>query len=264
MIPFNQVITQVVTKGVLFLTLSFFLTACSQSKYPSSASEIDGNASVSNIDRFEGVNRRIYKFNGGLDKYLVKPVATAYKTVTPEIVDKGVSNFFSNLGDVGNAINNLLQFKPGPALIDTERVLFNSTVGIGGLIDVASALGMEKHDEDFGQTLAHWGVKSGPYVMLPFLGPSTVRDATAKLTVDNLTNPTHYHDESLAFFALKKLDQRAGIFSEEEAFKDLSDDKYSALRDLWLQRRASLISDGKVDEKEQSDLIDELESLDDE
>jgi len=255
---------QVVTKGVLFLALSFFLAACSQSKYPSSASKVGGDARESNIDRFEGINRRVFKFNAGLDKRLVKPVATAYKAITPEVVDIGVSNFFSNLGDVGNAINNLLQLKPGPALIDTERLLFNSTIGIGGLIDVASALGMEKHDEDFGQTLAHWGVKSGPYVMLPFLGPSTVRDATAKVTVDNLTNPTHYHEESLAFSALKTLDKRADIFTDEEAFKDISDDKYSALRDLWLQRRASLIRDGKVDEKEQSDLFDELESLDDE
>ena len=260
MILFNKI----TTKGTLFLTLSLFLVACSQSKYPNSASEVGSDTSASNIDRFEGANRRIYKFNGGLDKYLVKPVATAYKKITPGVVDTGVTNFFSNLGDVGNAVNNLLQFKPGPALIDTNRVLFNSTIGLGGLIDVASALGMEKHDEDFGQTLAHWGVKSGPYVVLPFLGPSTVRDATAKLTVDNLTNPTHYHDESLAFFALKKLDQRADILADEEALKGLSDDKYSALRDLWLQHRTSLIRDGKVDEKEQSDLIDELESLDDE
>ncbi len=260
MSPFNTVIK----KGASFLALAFLLAACSQSTSLNSASKFDDNAITSTVDSFEGTNRRVYKFNAGLDKYLVKPVATAYKTVTPEIVDTGVSNFFSNLGDVSNAINNLLQFKPGPALIDTERVLFNSTIGLGGLVDVASALGMEKHDEDFGQTLAHWGVKSGPYVMLPFLGPSTVRDATAKLTVDNLTNPTHYHDESLAFFALKKLDQRADIFANEEAFKDISDDKYSALRDLWLQRRASLIRDGKVDEEEQSDLIDELESLDDE
>jgi phospholipid-binding lipoprotein MlaA len=100
--------------------------------------------------------------------------------------------------------------------------------------------------------------------MLPFLGPSTVRDATAKLTVDRLTNPANYHDESLAFTALKLLDKRADILSDEEAFKDISDDQYSALRDLWLQRRASEIRDGKVDEQEQSDLIDELEALDDE
>jgi len=250
---------KVTSRGIFLLTLSLFLTACSHQ-----SNQLGNATSASGIDRYESVNRRIFKFNGGLDKFLIKPVAKAYKIITPEVVDKGVTNFFSNLGDVGNAINNLLQLKPGPALVDTERVLFNSTVGIGGLFDVASALGMEKHDEDFGQTLAHWGVKSGPYVMLPFLGPSTVRDATAKLTIDNLSNPAHYHEESLAFFALKKLDQRADVFADEEAFKELSDDQYSALRDLWLQRRASLIRDGKVDEKEQSDLIDELESLDDE
>jgi phospholipid-binding lipoprotein MlaA len=100
--------------------------------------------------------------------------------------------------------------------------------------------------------------------MLPFFGPSTVRDATAKFTVDSLTNPANYHDEKLAFTALRLLDKRAGLFNDEDAFKDISDDQYSALRDLWLQRRATEIKDGKADEQEKSDLIDELEALDDE
>ena len=123
---------------------------------------------------------------------------------------------------------------------------------------------IERYEEDFGQTSAHWGVESGPYVMLPFLGPSTVRDATAKLTIDSLTNPANYHEQSLALFALDKIDQRAGFFTDEEAFKGISDDSYAALRDLWLQRRSVLVNDGKVSEEEQSNLIDELESLDDE
>jgi len=246
-------------KRILLLFLAVFLTACSQSNNTSINS-----SSIANIDPYEKANRRIFKFNAGLDVFLVKPVAKAYKAVTPEIVDNSVSNFFNNLDDVGSAVNSLLQAKPGPALMDTGRVLFNSTMGLGGLFDVASAFGMERYKEDFGQTLAHWGVESGPYVMLPFFGPSTVRDTTAKFTIDSLTNPSHYHDESLALFALDKLDQRADLFNDEEAFKDISDDPYSALRDLWLQRRESLIRDGKIDEKEQSDLIDELESLEDE
>ncbi len=249
----------VMANRILVLSLALFLTACSQSNNTST-----NFSSITNIDPYEKINRRIFKFNAGLDVFLVKPVAKAYKAVTPEIVDNSVSNFFNNLDDVGSAINSLLQFKPGHALMDTERVLFNSTLGLGGLFDVASVFGMERYEEDFGQTLAHWGAKSGPYVMLPFFGPSTVRDATAKFTVDSLTNPTRYHNESLAFFALDKLDQRADLFNDEEAFKNISDDPYSALRDLWLQRRASEIRDGKEDEKEQSDLIDELESLEDE
>ncbi len=248
-------------KGISFLLLFFVISACSQSKTPNTV--LDNN-DVSEIDRFEITNRKIFKFNKGLDDHLVKPVANAYKSITPEVVDIGISNFFANLDDVGNAFNNLLQYKPGPALIDTERVLFNSTIGLAGFFDVASSLGMDKHNEDFGQTLAHWGVNSGPYVMLPFFGPSTIRDAAAKFSIDSFTNPTHYHNESLAFFALDKLDQRADFFDDEEAFKDISDDQYSALRDLWLQRRKTLIRDGKIDEEEQSDLIDELEDLEDE
>lgn len=247
---------------IIFIASILLLSACSQTN--SIPTNVNSTSLDSNSDPYEKTNRSIFKFNAGLDIFLVKPVAKAYKTVTPEIVDASVSNFFNNLDDVGSAINSLLQFKPGPALMDTERVLFNSTIGLGGLFDVASTFGIERYEEDFGQTLAHWGVGSGPYVMLPFLGPSTVRDATAKLTVDRLTNPTSYHDESLAFTALKLLDKRADLFNDEEAFKDISDDSYSALRDLWLQRRASAIRDGKVDEREQSDLIDELESLEDE
>ena len=251
---FNQFFKSVVT-----LISVLLLAACSQSNNVSS----DSNLS-SNIDPYERTNRRIFKFNTGLDTHLVRPVAKAYKKVTPDVVENGVNNFFNNLKDVGSTINNLLQFKLGPALMDSERVLFNSTIGLAGVFDVATALDIERYEEDFGQTLAHWGVESGPYVMLPFLGPSTVRDATAKLTIDSLTNPANYHEQSLALFALDKIDQRADFFSDEEAFKDISDDSYAALRDLWLQRRSVLVNDGKVSEEEQSNLIDELESLDDE
>ncbi len=247
------------TNRMIVLSLFVLLSACSQSNNIST-----GTSSISSIDPYEKYNRHIFTFNKGLDKNVVTPVAKAYKAVTPEMIDNSVSNFFNNLEDVSSAINSLLQCKPGPALMDAERVLFNSTVGIAGLFDVASVFGVERYEEDFGQTLAHWGVESGPYVMLPFFGPSTVRDATAKFTVDSLTNPANYHDESLAFTALKLLDKRADLFNDEAAFKNISDDPYLALRDLWLQLRANEILDGKVDEQEQSDLIDELEALDDE
>jgi len=252
-------LSKVATTRILFVSLVLFLSACSQSNHLSSNS-----SSASNFDPYEQTNRRIFRLNTGLDKVLVKPMAKVYKAVTPEVVDNSVSNFFNNLDDVGSAFNSLLQLKPRRALADSERVLLNSTFGVAGLFDVATVFGIERYEEDFGQTMAHWGVKSGPYLMLPFFGPSTVRDASAKFTVDGLTNLANYHDESLAFTALNLLDKRADLFNDEEAFKNISNDQYSALRDLWLQRREALIRDGKIDEKEQSDLIDELESLEDE
>ena len=161
-------------------------------------------------------------------------------------------------------MNNLLQFKPGEALIDIERVLFNTSVGLGGVFDVATSIGLDKYDEDFGQTLAVWGVDSGSYIMLPFFGPSTLRDATAKLTIDSLLDPANYSDDSLALFGIEYIDKRGDLLSEEDAFKDFASDEYIAIRDAWLQRREYLIKDGKVDDNAQSDMIDELEDLDDE
>lgn len=260
---------------ILTMVLLMSLTACSQNKttqvggvQSSSAGAIsEGVTSEAknsvNVDTLENFNRRIYSFNVRLDKYLLKPIAKGYKTVTPEFVDNSVTNFFSNLGDVGNAVNNLLQFKVSDAINDTERFVFNSTFGFAGLLDVASAAGLEKHNEDFGQTLARWGVGSGPYVMLPFLGPSTIRDAGAKLTVDRLTDVTNYSDENLYYFALEIVDKRADLINEEKAFENISNDQYVAIRDAWLQRRDYLITDGKSSKDSALDLIERLERLDD-
>ncbi|MEE9325898.1 MAG: VacJ family lipoprotein [Cocleimonas sp.] len=239
--------------------IAVFLTSCSQTGSEAiSSKEMSDQATK---DTYVNINRRIYRFNAGLDHYLVKPVARSYQSVTPPFLNTSISNFFLNLGDIGNTFNNILQAKPLDAVNDAERFIFNSTFGLAGLLDVASAAGLEKHDEDFGQTLAAWGVGSGPYIMLPFLGPSTLRDATAKLSVDQLTNLANYSEKSIPFFLVEKLDLRAGLFSKEAAFKDISDDSYSAIRDAWLQRRDYLIRDGKVDEDTEMDLIDELESL---
>ena len=253
---------KILLKGIV-LMLFMFLYACSSNtpEHPSSK-ESEGSGTQASSDRFEKLNRKIYKVNVAFDKHLFKPVAKAYKKIMPEPVDTSISNFFLNLGDIGNAANNLLQFKAGDALKDTQRFIFNSTFGIGGLFDIATEMGLEKHHEDFGQTLAVWGVDSGPYIMLPFFGPSTLRDATAKFSIDFLLDPTIYSDQRYALFALKKLDERADLLTEEAALEDLSDDQYIALRDAWLQRRDYLIHDGKQDEKQQSDLIDELEDLD--
>ncbi len=256
MIPANKN-RRLLLAGILVSQI-LLLTACSQTKSVKTAS-----SSHSAIDHFENINRKIFKANLAFDKYLFKPVAKTYKKVTPAPIDTSITNFFLNLGDIKNAANNLLQFKPGDALKDTERFIFNSTFGLAGFLDVATEMGLQKHKEDFGQTLATWGVPSGPYIMLPFYGPSTLRDASAKFTLDTLMDPAKYSDEKYALFVLEKLDKRADLLSTEDAFKDLSDDQYIAIRDAWLQRREYLIKDGKTDAKEQSDLIDELEDLDD-
>lgn len=248
---------RVITVVTLFTTLS----ACSQSNHDVNSDQTSASATTS--DRFERVNRKIFAFNNGLDKVILKPTAKAYKAVTPDFVEGHIGNFFSNLDDVTNVINNILQLKLGDALSDTQRIIFNSTLGFAGLVDIASEMGHEKHNEDFGQTLAKWGVKSGPYVMLPLLGPSTVRDAAAKLSVDQLTDPINYADETVLLSVLDVVKRRADLFAQEEVLANLSDDRYSALRDLWLQNRTFLINDGKADESSDIDLIDELESLDD-
>lgn len=263
------------TLGVFFLSHIFFLTACSNTTKTSPESSVDSvissvddsvadsNTATESVDKLENLNRGIYNANAAFDKNLFKPVAKAYKAVVPEPIDISITNFFLNLGEISNVANNLLQFKVGDALKDTERFIFNSTFGVAGFFDIATEMGLEKHHEDFGQTLAVWGVESGPYLMLPFFGPSTLRDATAQFSVDLLTDPKIYSKEQYGLLAVEKIDSRADLFSTEEALKDLSDDPYIALRDAWLQRREYLIRDGKVDEKEQSDLIDELEDLDD-
>lgn len=241
------------------LCLSLILSSCSNSN---TNNDVSSQASPKNIDKFEGINRKIFYFNVGVDNFLLKPVAKAYKSITPAFVDKSVGNFFGNLGDVGNAINNVLQFKFKDAANDTERFVFNSTFGFVGLLDVASEAGIPRSDEDFGQTLAKWGVKSGPYVMLPFLGPSTIRDASAKITVDRFTDPAHYSDENIALFVVETIKKRSDLFAEEAVLNSLSDDKYSAIRDIWLQNREFRINDGKINKKTGSELIDELERLD--
>ncbi len=218
-------------------------------------------ADIKSIDRFEGFNRKIYRLNNGADGMILRPIAKGYKAITPKIVDTSIGNFFSNLDDVGNVINNSLQGKFADAGSDLERVVFNSTLGFAGLVDIASSVGLKKHDEDFGQTLAKWGVKSGPYVMLPFFGPTTVRDGISRFSVDRATDPTTYSDENIALFIAETVKKRSDLFAQEGVLDDLSDDKYSALRDVWIQNRNFLINDGSAESSSGDDLIDELESL---
>lgn len=196
-------------------------------------------------DPWEGFNRRVFVFNDVLDRYALKPVATGYRTVTPDPVQTGVGNFFSNLGEIRTAINSLLQGKPANAGLATSRFLINSTVGIGGLLDYATLMEINASDEDFGQTLAVWGWEDSRYLVLPLLGPSTLRDTTG-LPADMAAYPTTYVEDDatrLGLRALNIVDIRAGLLDQE---KLISGDRYRFIRDAFLQRRQFEINDGEL------------------
>jgi phospholipid-binding lipoprotein MlaA len=205
-----------------------------------------GCASVPNSnpkDPFESYNRSVYKFNEALDKHILKPVAQGYNSILPNPVKIMLNNFFSNLDDVGVTVNDFLQLKFRQGASDGIRVLFNTTFGIGGLINVTSRL--EKHNEDFGQTLGYWGVGSGPYLMLPFFGPSSVRDGVG-LYGDGLTSVivnTHDVPTRNSAYALNVVHERAGLMEQEKVLEDVAD-RYAFIRDFYLARRQSLVYDG--------------------
>lgn len=196
-------------------------------------------------DPIEPVNRVVFGFNDRLDRYFMKPVAQVYVAAVPTPARVGVSNFFDNFGDVPTALNNLLQGKFKAALSDVGRIAVNSTVGILGFIDVASEVGLEKHKEDFGLTLGHWGVGSGPYLVLPLLGPSSLRD-TAALPVNYAVNVQRYvFDETAvrnSLTALQTVNVRADLLGAEQALDEASFDKYAFLRNFYMQRRQNLIN----------------------
>ena len=200
------------------------------------------------VDPWEGYNRAIFSFNETLDQYMFRPVAVGYKAIMPAIVDKGVTNFFGNIADVVSISNSLFQAKGGQAIELTTRVMFNTTFGIFGFFDVSTSFGLEKKKEDFGQTLAVWGVSSGPYVVLPFLGPSTIRD-TSGIVVDIFLDPQFYQSESLGVFVAKKtiwfIDLRADLLASENL---IMGDKYTFIRNAYVQHRDFLINDGEVDD----------------
>ncbi len=197
-------------------------------------------------DPVEPFNRAMYEFNDTLDKVLIKPLARGYRAILPAPADKGITNFFSNLDDVGSAINNLLQFKLTRAASDTGRVLVNSTVGVLGFIDVASNMNLEKYGEDFGQTLGAWGVGPGPYIVLPVLGPSDGRD-TVGLVVDWYTDPVTYVDPArlrYGLIALRGIDKRADLLGASRVVEEAALDEYEFTRDAYLQKRRSDVYDG--------------------
>jgi phospholipid-binding lipoprotein MlaA len=198
-------------------------------------------------DPLENYNRTMFAFNDAVDKAVLKPVARAYQTVLPAVVIAGVTNFFSNLNDVVVLANDLLQVKFHQAAMDSSRIVFNTTFGVLGLFDVASRMELPKHAEDFGQTLGVWGVGEGYYVVLPLLGPSTVRD-TFGLVGDSFVNPLSWGIESdPARWSLRGLDiinQRAGLLRVERALAGAEIDPYTFRRSAYLQQRRNLVYDG--------------------
>ncbi len=208
-------------------------------------------------DPYEGFNRVVYGFNSGFDRYLIKPIAQGYQFVTPDVVETGVGNFFSNLGEIRNLANAGLQAKGNKTLLHTGRFLVNSTAGLLGFIDTAHYVGLKKTEgEDFGQTLGTWGVGSGPYLVLPFFGPSNFRDGVA-LPVDGYLNPIRYVDHvptRNSLYGANLIDTRAQLLKTEEL---LSGDRYVFIRDAYLQRRQFLINDGDVQDDFSGSLEDD-------
>ena len=201
-------------------------------------------------DPWESWNRGVYKFNDIADRAVAKPVARAYVKVVPHPIRIGVTNFFANLDTPTVMVNDALQGKFLAAANDLGRFILNSTVGLGGILDPASAAGLARNNEDFGQTLGKWGVHPGPFVELPILGPSDLRDAPARF-VDSYSNPRHYIKNSWVKYGLylpDLTDRRASLLPLDETLKHTYD-PYTFVRDAYLQRRAYLVSDGKVSEE---------------
>jgi len=199
------------------------------------------------LDPWENWNRKVFAFNEALDKNVLKPVATAYSKVVPQPVRRGVDNFFNNFADAWSAVNNLLQGKVQYSLESVFRVGTNSVFGVLGLVDVATEVGLERRNEDFGQTLGVWGVGPGAYIVWPLLGSSTVRDSFA-MPVDWMATPGWIIDDGRLRFgltALQIVNTRANLLGASQVLDDIALDKYTFLRDAYLQRRGSLIFDGE-------------------
>ena len=198
-------------------------------------------------DPWEPLNIKVHAFNELLDDRLLRPAANAYVHYFPQFARRGVRNFFSNIGDVSILANNVLQLKFDDALSDSGRLLLNTTVGMGGFLDVATLVGLEKNDEDFGQTLGRWGMGPGPYVVLPLFGPSTLRDALG-LSVDTYTNPLNNQDDFRlrnTAFVLQQLDRRVTGLALDAL---MLGDTYIFSREAYIQQREYLVTDGEIDD----------------
>jgi len=198
------------------------------------------------LDPWEKTNRKIFNFNEDVDRVVLRPVATVYSDIVPRPIRRGVSNFFANFSDAWSAVNNMLQGKFQLGFDDATRVGANTLFGLLGVLDVASEMGLERHHEDFGQTLGHYGVGAGAYIVLPILGPSTVRD-TAAMPLDRLVSPPVVINgaaNQIGLTVLQIVNARAGLLGATRVIDDIALDKYTFVRDAYLQRRRSLLFDG--------------------
>ncbi|KPQ30205.1 MAG: lipoprotein [Marinobacter excellens HL-55] len=203
---------------------------------------------VNTDDPYENWNRKVFSFNDAIDRWFLRPVAQAYRTVTPDIVDRGVTNFFNNLTEIRNFSNSVLQLKGESAVVAVGRFTYNTVFGLGGIFDVATAFDLPERPEDFGQTLGYWGVGSGPYLMLPLLGPATPRYFSGMVT-DGFLLPSAWDEvsspETYYLRVLQIVDRRADFIPAEQF---ISGDRYTFVRNAFLQRREFLIKDGKITE----------------
>jgi phospholipid-binding lipoprotein MlaA len=224
----------------ILLILFLLITGCA------TTNNLSGNFNPD--DPYEKSNRKVFEFNNKIDKLFLRPVTDFYDRATPEFAQTSITNFFANLDDIRISINNLLQGNVVESMSDITRFFINSIFGLGGFFDVATEMGLEKHSEDFGQTLGKWGAKPGPYLMLPFLGPSTTRDAFT-FVGDTALAPTLSLDENTARVGLISLD----LINTYSAFTGIADieskDQYAFLRDAYLERRKYEVNDGLLIEE---------------
>ncbi len=246
----------------MYIKLLKFITACFFGLM------MVGCASQANKDPLESINRGVYKFNDAADKAVFKPVAKGYKAVAPTPVRTGINNFFNNLRTLTSILNNLLQFKLANAFSETGRFVINTTFGIGGFIDWAGMDNVPVHKEDFGQTLGYWGVGNGAYIVLPFLGPSTVRDTTG-LVFDTATTDVIHYTHNIGQIRLHNqlraaqfIDKRTELLDATDLVDEASLDPYAFMRDAYLQHRANAVEDsnGSNNEPVSSDDFDEVDA----
>lgn len=234
----------------LAILLAFLLPAPALAQFTQDSPEayeeaVDGPRYGDRVDPFEDWNREVFRFNQFVDDWFLKPVAEGYRAVVPDLVDHGVTNFFNNLTEIRNFSNSIFQLKGESAVVAAGRFTYNTVFGLGGLIDVAGYFDLPEQPEDFGQTLGYWGTDTGPYLMLPFLGPSTVRDFGG-MGMDMLVLPSAWdHVDSPEVYyarALQVVDRRADLIPAESF---ISGDSYVFVRNAYLQRREYLVNDGK-------------------
>ena len=236
----NWVVLEMNWKGMAGLALIGMLAGCA------GIDNRDRDAYQDPRDPWERYNRDMFNFNESVDQTFIKPVAKGYKKVMPEALDRGVTNFFTNMDDVTSMVNNLLQFKLTHAASDFGRVAINSTLGLLGFFDVATNMNLPRYDEDFGQTLGTWGVNSGPYLVLPIIGPSSTRDGVG-FVADWYTNPTTYVQPDGVLWGLKGLnliDTRADLLGASRVLDQAALDRYEFVRDAFLQKRQYDVYDG--------------------